>query len=79
MTRTRQQHDLARRVREIREEVYGGDGVSSLAEVLNLPWRTWQNYEAGVTIPALVILAFIGVTKAEPHWLLTGHGSKYTV
>ena len=33
--------------------------------------------EAGETIPALIILRFIEVTSAHPHWLLTGEGCRY--
>lgn len=70
-------HDLAYRVREVREELYGVNGGPLLAEALRLPYRTWFNYEAGCTIPAQVILRFIEVTRADPHWLLTGEGEKY--
>jgi hypothetical protein len=37
-----------------------------------------MNYEAGVTIPALVILRFIVISGANPTWLLRGEGEKYT-
>jgi hypothetical protein len=70
---------LAERVREIREEMYGVHGGPMLAEAMNLPFRTWMNYENGCTIPAQVILHFIEVTGADPHWLLTGDGAKYLV
>jgi hypothetical protein len=70
-------NDLARRVREIREEMYGEHGGPLLAEALQLPFRTWLNYETGCTIPAQAILLFIEVTKANPHWLLTGRGDKF--
>jgi hypothetical protein len=69
--------DLARRVREIREELYGEHGGPMLADALQLPYRTWSNYEGGCTIPAQSILRFIEVTDANPHWLLTGEGDKY--
>ena len=65
---------LAGRVREIRRQVFGAQGGPVLAEALGLPDRTWRNYEAGVSIPALVILRFIEVCGASPHWLLTGEG-----
>lgn len=68
---------LAQRVREIREEGYGEHGGPMLAEALNLPFRTWLNYEGGATIPAQVILLFIELTDAHPHWLLTGEGARY--
>ena len=71
--------DLARRVREIREELYGENGGPILAERLDVPFRTWHNYEAGCTIPASAILRFIEVTSANPRWLLTGEGERYFV
>lgn len=69
--------DLARRVRQIRAELYGEHGGPILAEALRLPFRTWRHYEAGCTIPAQVILKFIEQTAAHPHWLLTGEGARY--
>ncbi len=69
--------DLARRVREIRADFFGAHGGPLLADALQLPFRTWMNYEAGCTIPAQVILRFIEVTDAHPHWLLSGEGAKY--
>jgi hypothetical protein len=69
--------DLALRIREIREELYGEHGGPLLAAALELPYRTWHNYEGGCTIPAHSILRFIEVTDAHPHWLLTGEGDRY--
>ena len=68
---------LAERVREIRVERFGEGGGPLLAETLGLPERTWQNYESGVTIPALVILRFVELTGVSPRWLRTGKGDKY--
>jgi hypothetical protein len=68
---------LRERVREIREERVGDDR-GSLAEDLGIPARTWRNYEAGVTIPAEILLAFIEITGVHPHWLLTGEGDRYS-
>lgn len=70
-------HDLARRIREVREERFGAHGGPLLAEALQIPFRTWLNYESGCTIPAPSMLRFIELTKASPHWLLTGRGDKY--
>jgi hypothetical protein len=70
-------HDLARRIRQIREELYGEHGGPILAAELDLPFREWHSYEGGSTIPAQSILRFIEVTHAHPHWLLTGEGDKY--
>ncbi len=71
--------DLAYRVREIREELYGQHGGPLLAEKLRLPFRTWMNYEGGCTIPAQVILRFMEITGAHPYWLLCGEGERYLV
>ena len=70
-------YDLARRIREVREELYGTHGGPLLAEAMQIPFRTWLNYESGCTIPAPSMLRFIELTKANPHWLLTGRGDKY--
>ena len=42
------------------------------------PSRTWRNYEAGVAIPAVVVLQFIEVCGVNPDWLRSGRGRKYT-
>jgi hypothetical protein len=68
---------LARRVAEIRRKTLGADGVPRLAERLGLPVQTWRNYEAGVVMPATVLLKFIEVTGADPGWLLNGEGDKF--
>ncbi len=68
---------LSRRLRDIRQELFGDHGGPELARRLNLPARTWYNYETGVTVPAEVLLAFIDHTGANPLWLLSGEGPKY--
>jgi hypothetical protein len=68
---------LARRIREVRSDLYGEHGGPILARELQLPFRTWFDYENGQTIPAQLILRFIELTGASPHWLLTGQGEKY--
>ena len=68
---------IDRRLREIRQELFGERGGPELARRLNLPARTWYNYETGVSLPAEVLLAFIEQTGANPWWVLTRAGSKY--
>ena len=47
-----QEHDgLGRRVRQVRMDLYGENGGPMLAEALRLPFRTWVNYELGITSP----------------------------
>jgi hypothetical protein len=60
----------------VRQELSGELGAPRLAKELDLPARTWLNYESGVVIPATVILRFIEVTGANPSWLLTGQGDR---
>jgi hypothetical protein len=71
------QADLADRVREVREDLYGRSGAQFMADALGLPLGTWANYERGVTIPAVVILKLIDATGVSPSWLLNGQGPKY--
>jgi hypothetical protein len=70
---------LARRLREIREELFGEEGVPLVAEALHLPARTWRDYEAGAAakIPAAVLIRFIDLSGASLLWLLTGHGQPF--
>jgi transcriptional regulator with XRE-family HTH domain len=68
---------LSRRLREIRQELFGDHGGPELARRLNLPARTWYNYETGVTVPAEVLLQFIEQTGANPLYLISGAGPKY--
>lgn len=58
-------------------DLYGEDGGPTLAEALDLPSRTWANYEMGVTVPAPVVLLLIELTGVCPHWLLTGEPPHY--
>jgi hypothetical protein len=68
---------LSRRLREIRQEIFGDHGGPELARRLNLPARTWYNYETGVTVPAEVLLGFIEQTGVSPEWLLSGEGPRF--
>jgi hypothetical protein len=61
----------------VRRELFGERGLAALADALELPPRTWLNFESGCTIPGHILLAFIEVTKVDPHWLLTGEGEKF--
>src|SRR4051794_20606353 len=68
---------LSRRLREVRNDLFGEHGGPELARRLGLPARTWYNYETGVTVPAEVLLTFIDQTGANPVWLLTGESPRY--
>jgi len=68
---------ISGRLREVRQELFGEHGGPELARRLNLPARTWYNYETGVTVPGEVLLAFMEQTGTNPIWLLNGEGPKY--
>lgn len=68
---------IAARLRELRIERFGEHGGPAMARELNLPVRTWYNYETGVTVPAEVLLEVIERTGARPPWLLKGEEPKY--
>jgi hypothetical protein len=68
---------LARRLREIREELFGEEGMPLLAEDLHLPHSNWRSYEAGAKIPAAVLLRFLDLSGASVLWLLTGQGEPF--
>ena len=68
---------LADRVREVREDPYGPDGVERFAHALGLTRESWLNYERGVTIPDVVILRLIHLSGATRRWLMMGEGPKY--
>ncbi len=70
---------LAQRIREIRQDLYGENGVEAVARALNVPPATWVNYEHGVTMPADVVLRFLDLTGADPHWLVTGEGERLSI
>ncbi|HEV3122541.1 MAG TPA: helix-turn-helix transcriptional regulator [Isosphaeraceae bacterium] len=61
----------------MRLDEYGEFGGPMLAKRLKLPFRTWANYEAGVMMPAEIMLRFIALTNVNPEWLLTGNGERY--
>src|SRR5262245_41542631 len=68
---------LSRRLREIRQEIFGEHGGPELARRLNVSARNWYNYETGVTVPAEILLRFIELTGAHPMYLITGEGPHY--
>lgn len=68
---------ISARLREVRQDIFGDHGGPELARRLNLPARTWYNYETGVTVPAEVLLSFIEQTGVNPLWLLSGEGPRY--
>jgi hypothetical protein len=71
------QRAIACRVREVRRARFGERGTAVLAALLDIPAGTWENYEAGCTIPAHTLLRFIELTGADPHWLRTGQGERF--
>jgi hypothetical protein len=68
---------LAERLVALRLELYGDRGRPELARQLGIPPRTWYNYEAGITVPAEIVLRLIVLTSVEAEWLLDGTGPKF--
>jgi transcriptional regulator with XRE-family HTH domain len=69
--------NMAKRLAEVRMDVFGEQGSEDVAQFLGVLPETWRNYENGVAIPAEVLLRFIERTSVEPTWLLRGEGPKY--
>ena len=65
------------RLREVRSDRFGENGIPALAEAINIPARTWENFEGGVQIPGWILLRVIVICGVEPHWLMTGEGERY--
>jgi hypothetical protein len=74
-----QKAGIARRLREVRVEIYGESGAPALSEVVGVPCQTWKNYEAGVAMPALIALRFLEATGLSAEWLLSGDGPRYRI
>ncbi len=68
---------LAERLSSLRLELFGDRGGPEMARRLEIPVRTWYNYEGGVTVPAEVVLKIIELTAIEPGWLLHGKAPKF--
>jgi phage repressor protein C with HTH and peptisase S24 domain len=75
--RVRSRWQLADRLRTIRVSVYGDCEPEKLAQQMGVPVRTWYSYEAGVRIPAEVLLRFVDLTGVETSWLLHGRGPQF--
>jgi hypothetical protein len=68
---------LGARLREVREDLHSEHGAQFMADDLNLPVRTWLNYEKGIVVPARVLLEVLVRGHVNPQWLLSGEGMKY--
>jgi hypothetical protein len=71
-----EQREMARRVREVRVERFGEQGVPIVADLLRVPARTWRGFESGARIPAPAIRRFLELTGTSPRWLRTGKGPR---
>jgi hypothetical protein len=68
---------MTHRLRRVRVEVFGEDGVERLASVLRISAEHWRAIEGGADVPGRVFLRFLEATGASPLWLLTGEGKRY--
>jgi hypothetical protein len=69
---------LPERIRAIRIDLFGECGGPVLARLLQIPDRKLERLETGGPIAAEVILALIEVTGANPRWLQSGDGERYS-
>jgi hypothetical protein len=74
---TTNNQDLAARLREVREDMYGEHGAQFMADALGITLHTWKNYESGVVMLAQTVLLLIDTMRINPSWLLTGKGEKF--
>jgi hypothetical protein len=66
MKKMKRRIEIAVRMREIRQDLYGEHGLENLAVALGVPAQTWRNYEQGITMPAEMLLEFMVLTGADP-------------
>jgi hypothetical protein len=74
---TIQRRALAKRLKQVRVELFGQDGIEEVAHRLGIPAQTWRHYELGVALPAEVLLVFLELTQVDPTWLSTGKGFQF--
>lgn len=71
-------HTLGERLRAVRLELYGHNGVDELAQLLSVAPQVWRNVEEiGELITPAQMLDFVELTGANPVWLLRGNGPRY--
>ncbi|HHT9120147.1 MAG TPA: S24 family peptidase [Candidatus Hypogeohydataceae bacterium YC41] len=69
---------IARRLREIREELFGSRGQASMARFLGLAPATYNKYEkASVRVPNKIINLLAETKGVNPAYLLCSIGPKY--
>ena len=67
---------LADRLREIRRDLYGEDGLENPRPRLGVPAQTWRNYVTGHNHTRRGAVEFVALTETDPQWLLTGEGER---
>jgi hypothetical protein len=73
----RSKKELARRLVEVRETLFGIDGGPQVTRLLDIPAHTWANYKRGVTMPGEILLGFVVATGVDPDWLIEGKGPMF--
>ncbi len=69
---------IARRLREIREELFGPKGQAEMARFLSVSPESYRQYEtARVRLPNRITTLLCEKKKISPVWVLTGKGSKF--
>lgn len=69
---------LGDRLRLIRVELFGADGVAALAHRLGISARQWSEIESNDPRPSVdLLLRFVELTRADPVWVFIGRGQRY--
>lgn len=74
---TQQHAGLSVRIRQVRQEQFGAQGVRQLAQLLGVSDLAWLDFEAGSGVPAHILLDFIDLTGVSALWLMCGEGPKF--
>ncbi len=75
---TKEDRELASRLKEIREALFGLRGGTKMAKFLNIPQPVYHKYEkAQVRLPHRIMALLARKKNVNPLWLLTGEGDKY--
>ena len=69
-----EQRRIGQRIKEKRNETYRGTITQKrMAQMMDVPYRTYQNWEMGIAIPKQrFMIKLANLLKADPGWLMYG-------
>ena len=75
---TKKDVEIATRLREIREGLFGPRGQTSMAKSLGIPRENYSKYEmAQVRLPNHIMELLANKKNVNLNWLITGKGSRF--